>query len=38
MLEAGVGNGRMLIPLLKYKIDVIGIDKSKQMIKLCKKN
>ncbi|QBQ07881.1 methyltransferase [Spiroplasma gladiatoris] len=38
VLEAGVGNGRLLIPFLKYKIDIEGIDKSKSMLEICNKN
>ncbi|AGR42266.1 class I SAM-dependent methyltransferase [Spiroplasma diminutum] len=38
VLEAGVGNGRLLIPLLKYKVDITGIDKSQEMIDICKEN
>ncbi|QEH62030.1 methyltransferase [Spiroplasma chinense] len=38
VLEAGVGNGRMLIPFLKYKVDIIGIDKSNEMLELCEEH
>ncbi|QGS52088.1 class I SAM-dependent methyltransferase [Spiroplasma tabanidicola] len=38
VLEAGVGNGRLLIPFLKYKIDIEGVDKSNEMLDLCLKN
>ncbi|AUM62776.1 class I SAM-dependent methyltransferase [Spiroplasma monobiae] len=38
VLEAGVGNGRLFIPLLKYKVDITGIDKSQDMIDICKEN
>ncbi|WP_339030534.1 class I SAM-dependent methyltransferase [Spiroplasma endosymbiont of Cantharis nigra] len=38
VLEAGVGNGRLFIPLLKYKVDIVGIDKSQEMINICQKN
>ncbi|WP_338984485.1 class I SAM-dependent methyltransferase [Spiroplasma endosymbiont of Diplazon laetatorius] len=38
VLEAGVGNGRLFIPLLKYKVDIVGIDKSQEMIDICKEN
>ncbi|ALD66608.1 class I SAM-dependent methyltransferase [Spiroplasma cantharicola] len=38
VLEAGVGNGRLYIPLLKYKVDIVGIDKSQEMINICQKN
>lgn len=38
ILEAGVGNGRLLIPLLRYKLNVIGVDKSLEMIEICKQN
>ncbi|WP_339020380.1 class I SAM-dependent methyltransferase [Spiroplasma endosymbiont of Atherix ibis] len=36
VLEAVVGNGRLFIPLLKYKVDITGIDKSQEMIDICK--
>lgn len=38
VLEAGVGNGRLLIPFLKYKINIVGIDKSAEMLELCNQN
>ncbi|AHI53055.1 class I SAM-dependent methyltransferase [Spiroplasma culicicola] len=38
VLEAGVGNGRMLIGFLKYKVNIIGVDKSKEMLELCQNN
>ncbi|AUB31802.1 class I SAM-dependent methyltransferase [Spiroplasma floricola] len=38
ILEAGVGNGRLFIPLLKYKVDIVGIDKSQEMIDICSEN
>jgi SAM-dependent methyltransferase len=38
ILEAGVGNGRMLIPLLRKGIDIIGLDISEEMLTLCQKN
>lgn len=36
VLEAGVGTGRMLIPLLEKGYDLEGIDNSKEMIDECK--
>jgi len=38
ILEAGVGNGRMLIPLLKEKLDVVGVDNSDDMLAACRSN
>ncbi|PPE06601.1 methyltransferase [Mesoplasma corruscae] len=38
VLEAGVGNGRMAIPLLRKGVDVFGIDNSLEMIELYKTN
>ncbi|WP_031542976.1 class I SAM-dependent methyltransferase [Mesoplasma photuris] len=38
VLEAGVGNGRMLIPLARKGINIIGIDNSQEMIDICKEN
>ncbi|QHX35847.1 methyltransferase [Spiroplasma sp. TIUS-1] len=38
ILEAGVGNGRMSIPLLKYGLSVDGIDISKEMLDIYKYN
>jgi SAM-dependent methyltransferase len=38
VLEAGCGNGRLMIPLLKGGIKVMGLDVSPEMIKLCQKN
>lgn len=38
ILEAGVGNGRMSIPLLKYGLVVDGIDISNEMLKIYKNN
>lgn len=38
VLEAGCGNGRLLIPLLKAGIDVVGLDISPDMLSLCRKN
>lgn len=38
VLEAGVGTGRMLIPLIKYGITIDGIDISEEMLSQCKVN
>ncbi|NLY73196.1 MAG: methyltransferase domain-containing protein [Tissierellia bacterium] len=38
ILEAGVGTGRMLIPLSKKGLDVDGVDSSPEMLKQCKAN
>ncbi|WP_169728217.1 class I SAM-dependent methyltransferase [Mesoplasma chauliocola] len=38
VLEAGVGNGRMAIPLLRRGIEVFAIDNSKEMLSLYKNN
>lgn len=38
ILEAGVGTGRMLIPLLQAGFDVEGVDISSQMLSQCRKN
>lgn len=38
VLEAGVGTGRMLIPLLQAGFDVEGVDNSTQMLAQCQKN
>ncbi|WP_051591842.1 class I SAM-dependent methyltransferase [Mesoplasma syrphidae] len=38
ILEAGVGNGRMLIPLLRRGINIIGIDFSQEMLAICQQN
>jgi SAM-dependent methyltransferase len=38
VLEAGCGNGRLMIPLLKAGLKVSGVDVSATMIKLCKQN
>lgn len=38
VLEAGVGTGRMLIPLLQRGIAVDGVDLSEQMLDVCKQN
>lgn len=38
ILEAGVGNGRMLIPLLEEGFRIEGVDQSKDMLKACQKN
>lgn len=38
ILEAGVGTGRVLIPLLKKGLDVDGIDSSPEMLEQCKLN
>ncbi|HEY4543856.1 MAG TPA: class I SAM-dependent methyltransferase, partial [Tissierellaceae bacterium] len=37
VLEAGVGTGRVLIPLLENKIEIEGIDSSKDMLEICEK-
>lgn len=38
ILEAGVGSGRMLIPLLEEGFNVVGIDTSSDMLAMCQKN
>lgn len=38
ILEAGVGTGRMLIPLLQLGLTVEGIDNSSEMLRQCKQN
>ena len=38
VLEAGVGTGRLLIPLLKEGIDIVGADLSPYMLNACRKN
>lgn len=38
ILEAGVGSGRMLIPLLEEGFHIEGIDQSKDMLDACQKN
>ena len=38
ILEAGVGSGRMLIPLLEENLDVVGIDASSDMLAMCQQN
>lgn len=38
ILEAGVGTGRMMIPLLKQGLNVEGLDRSKEMLKQCRLN
>jgi SAM-dependent methyltransferase len=38
VLEAGVGTGRMLIPLIKKGIRTIGVDSSPEMLEQCKIN
>ena len=38
VLEAGVGTGRMLVPLLRQGLDVDGVDLSPDMLKQCKAN
>jgi len=38
VLEAGVGTGRMLIPLIKQSVKVDGVDLSPQMLKQCRVN
>lgn len=35
ILEAGVGTGRMMIPLLEAELDVEGIDASRAMLEIC---
>lgn len=37
VLEAGVGTGRVLIPLLENRIEIEGIDSSKDMLEICEK-
>lgn len=38
ILEPGVGNGRILIPLLEKGMDVDGFDVSKEMLNICRMN
>ena len=38
ILEAGVGSGRMLIPLLEEGFDMEGMDQSETMLKACQNN
>lgn len=38
ILEAGVGSGRMLIPLLEENFKIVGIDASSEMLSMCQKN
>lgn len=38
ILEAGVGTGRMLIPLLELGLDVDGVDASRAMLDQCESN
>lgn len=38
VLEAGVGTGRMLIPLLQKGVDIEGVDSSAEMLKQCRIN
>lgn len=38
ILEAGVGSGRMLIPLLEEGFNVEGLDQSSDMLSACEKN
>ncbi|WP_027063150.1 class I SAM-dependent methyltransferase [Mesoplasma seiffertii] len=38
ILEAGVGNGRMLVPLLRKGIEIIGLDFSQEMLTICQQN
>ena len=38
VLEAAVGTGRLLIPLLEAGVDVIGFDHSADMLSLCRRN
>lgn len=35
VLEAGVGTGRMLIPILESGIDIVGLDYSKDILNIC---
>lgn len=36
ILEAGVGTGRMLLPLLKNGFDIEGVDQSVEMLEICR--
>lgn len=38
VLEAGVGTGRMLIPLIKKGLTIDGIDSSPEMLEQCRIN
>jgi len=38
VLEAGVGNGRVLVPLLQAGLSVAGFDASPQMLACCRRN
>lgn len=38
ILEAGVGTGRMLLPLLAEGLDVVGIDQSTEMLARCRQH
>ncbi|ATQ35241.1 methyltransferase [Mesoplasma entomophilum] len=38
VLEAGVGNGRMAIPLLRKGIEIFALDNSKEMLEIYKQN
>ncbi|WP_051350884.1 class I SAM-dependent methyltransferase [[Acholeplasma] multilocale] len=38
ILEAGIGNGRMSIPLLRKGMDLVGLDNSNEMLEMCKIN
>lgn len=38
ILEAGVGTGRVLIPLLEKGLNVEGVDVSEDMLSQCKQN
>ncbi|ASP28072.1 methyltransferase [Spiroplasma corruscae] len=38
ILELGCGNGRLSIPLIKYNVDIVGIDLSKDMQSLYENN
>ncbi|MEG2254886.1 MAG: class I SAM-dependent methyltransferase [Vagococcus sp.] len=38
ILEAGVGTGRLLLPLLKEGFKVVGLDQSEEMLTKCRQN
>jgi SAM-dependent methyltransferase len=38
VLEAGVGTGRLLVPLLRAGVAVEGLDASKEMLDVCRRN